>query len=129
MTSQFSLRRFIGISIILLLFGIFLDSYTTYLLFDLSYEDMLKYEFSTTTTQRVKEYGLVGVFYYSVDEMIAYFIVLTLGSFITGIFFFNHFKDEFDYIERVVIIIWIGVLVLATLKIGAGLNNLYCLIR
>jgi len=128
MTRQFSVKRFVGTSIILLLFGIFLDSYTTYLLFDLSTDDMVKYEFSTPTSEKVAEYGPIGVFYYSVDEMNAYLIVIILGSVVTGVFFFNRFREEFSYIERVVIIIWIGVLVLATLKIGAGLNNLYCLI-
>ena len=129
MTSPFSLKRFVGISILLLLFGILFDSYTTYLLFDLSMDDMVRYEFSMPTSEKVVKYGPIGVFYYSVDEMVAYLIVIILGSFVTGIFFFNHFKEKFTYIERVVLIIWIGVMVLATLKIGAGLNNLYSLIR
>ncbi len=90
---------------------------------------MMKYEFSEPTSEKVRKYGSVGVFYSSLDDILIYMICLILGSFVTGIFFFNQFKQDFSYVERVIIIICIGAIVLAAIKIGAGLNNLYVLVR
>ena len=120
-------RRLIITTAVLLVFGFAFDLGTTYLLFKQDAELMIENEINPYVVGRYNAQGPLGIFLISYDELVAFVIVIGLGSFVTGVFFFNEFRQEFDYFERVVIVMCVGFMMLATMKIGAGINNLICL--
>ena len=112
---------------VILLTSILFDFFTTYLLFEKDYGGMMEHETNQQIIRQVEIHGLLGVFIPSTQQIIDWLTVSILGSFIIFGVFFDDFRTEYLWWEKVAICIFLSFLLISSLHIGAGISNLVCL--
>jgi len=114
------------VSISLLFFGIFLDNYSTYLVFQKDYDYAVENEYNPYLVNKVKTEGMnLGAFLsFDIYEMLNIIYILAIASMIS-FFWFVSFLKNFQPHDRMLIVFSLGMQLFAVIKISAGLNNLF----
>lgn len=124
------IKQLVLLSISLFVLSIAIDGFSTYMLFKKDYEGTMATEINLEVRKLVQEQGIFwGSFSLSFNQFFSYSIAIALGVLV---FLFIdlkiYFKEEFEY-DVVVLYVCISTIILASLKIGAGLSNLLNLLE
>lgn len=109
---------------IILLLSVSFDFLTTYLLFKKDYDKTMENEINMEIRKQVELYGAIGAIMPTINQVMLWFLMAFIGSFIITCFFFDDFKTKYGKLDRITIAVCLSFLTISTLHIGAGVLNL-----
>lgn len=117
--------KLVVVSVLLLFLGILADNITTYMVFQKNYDYAILHEYNPYIVEKVKENGLVSLYLFAFDvgEAFALLQILAIAGMIST-FWFMPLLDDYERIDKWVIVACLGLQIFALVKISAGFMNI-----
>ncbi|MEK6879109.1 MAG: hypothetical protein AABY22_05845 [Nanoarchaeota archaeon] len=125
---KYKIKRLLWLTAFIFVFGLWIDSASTFAVFSIDKEYGLKHESNKIVVEDVKNYGIGAIFFADSVLLFSYYVALVMG----GLFFVSYIQKTIKiYSERELIAIGLSLsfLSLAFMKIGAAFLNFIVLIK